>query len=90
MKDDLIATALVFMLIITFGLLLKEQNTTARLNKELKDTVNVVYYINDKLDVAYSNIWYLNEALTEEENKNKNIEYLYKLLKDLDRNSSRR
>ena len=83
MKKDLIITALCFILIIQFGVSIKNSYQLSKLEKELKDTVEVVYWLNDKLEVAYSNIDYLNEEITNNWNELNEYKYLEKIKKDL-------
>lgn len=61
MKKDLTIVGLLFTLLITFGVQVKNNYHFAKLEKELKDTKDVVYYVSDKLDVAYNMIESLNE-----------------------------
>lgn len=63
MKKDLIITALCFILIIQFGVLIKNSYHLSKLEKDLKDTVEVVYWLNDKLLIAEDSIISLNEEI---------------------------
>lgn len=61
MKKDLTIVGLLFTLLITFGVQVKNNYHFAKLEKELNDTVNVVYHVSDKLDIANNMIESLNE-----------------------------
>lgn len=61
MKKDLTIVGLLFTLSITFGVQVKNNYYFEKLEKKLKDTTNVVYYVSDKLDIAHNMIESLNE-----------------------------
>ena len=61
MKKDLIITGLIFALLISIGMQIKSNYKNTKLEKELQDTINVVYYAKDKLDLAYEMIDLLNK-----------------------------
>lgn len=61
MKKDLTIVGLLFTLLITFGVQVKNNYHFKKLEKELNDTKDVVYYISDKLDIAYEMVESLNE-----------------------------
>ena len=61
MKEDLTIVGLLFTLLITFGVQVKNNYNFAKLEKELNVTINVVYYVSDKLDIAHNMIESLNE-----------------------------
>ena len=83
MKKDLIITGLTFFLIIIFGINVKQWCEIKHLQKDLKDTVEVVYWLNDKLEIAYSNIDYLNEEITNNWKELDEYRTKDKFLKDL-------
>ena len=61
MKEDLTIVGLLFTLLITFGVQVENNYNFAKLEKELNVTINVVYYVSDKLDIAHNMIESLNE-----------------------------
>ena len=85
MKKDLIIVGLVFCLIIQFGVSIKNSYHLSKIEKDLKDTVEVVYWLNDKLDNSYFMIDSLNKEIT---NNWKEIEE-YKELKNLKKDLAR-
>ena len=64
MKKDLTIVGLAFCLLIQFGVLIKNSYYLGKLEKDLKDTVEVVYWLNDKLDNSYLMIDSLNKEIT--------------------------
>lgn len=85
MKKDLIIVGLAFCLLIQFGVSIKNNYYLSKLEKDLKDAVDVVYWLNDKLDNSYSMIDSLNKEIT---NNWKEIEE-YKELKNLKKDLAR-
>ena len=63
MKKDLIIVGLAFCLLIQFGVSIKNSYHLSKLEKDLNDTVEVVYWLNDKLLIAEDNIMSLNEEI---------------------------
>jgi hypothetical protein len=63
MKKDLIIVGLAFCLLIQFGVSIKNSYHLSKLEKDLKDTVDVVYWLNDKLLIAEDNIISLNKEI---------------------------
>lgn len=61
LSSDLTVIGLLFFLIISLGLQIKTSYQVKYLEKELVSTTNVVYYVSDKLDIAYAMIDSLNE-----------------------------
>ena len=61
MKKDLTIVGLLFTLLITFGVQIKNNYHFEKLEKELKATTNVVYYVSDRLDIAHNMIDSLND-----------------------------
>ena len=87
MKKDLIIVGLAFCLLIQFGVSIKNSYHLSKLEKDLKDTVEVVYWLNDKLDNSYLMIDSLNEEVTNSWNELIEYKHLEKLKKDLDRSN---
>ena len=90
MKKDLIIVGLAFCLLIQFGVSIKNSYHLSKLEKDLKDTVNVVYWLNDKLLIAEDNIISLNEEITNNWNEINEYKYLEKIKKDLARHTNKR
>lgn len=63
MKKDLIIVGLAFCLLIQFSVSIKNSYHLYKIEKDLKDTVEVVYWLNDHLNIAYDNIYYLNKEI---------------------------
>ena len=78
---------IVFHLLIQFGTSIKNSYHLSKLEKDLKDTVEVVYWLNDKLDNSYLMIDSLNEEVTNIWNELIEYKHLEKLKKDLDRSN---
>lgn len=85
MKKDLTIVGLAFCLLIQIGVSIKNSYYLSKLEKDLKDTVEVVYWLNDKLDNSYLMIDSLNKEIT---NNWKEIEE-YKELKNLKKDLAR-
>lgn len=85
MKKDLTIVGLSFCLLIQFGVSIKNSYYLSKLEKDLKDAVDVIYWLNDKLDNSYSMIDSLNKEIT---NNWKEIEE-YKELKNLKKDLAR-
>ena len=83
MKKDLTIVALTFILIIIFGINVKQWCEIKHLQKDLNDTTNVVYWLNDKLDIAYDNIYYLNKEIDSNYKELEEKKQLERLIKDL-------
>ena len=83
MKKDLIIVGLAFCLLIQFGVSIKNSYHLSKLEKDLKDTVDVVYWLNDKLDIAYDNIYYLNKEIDSNYKELEEKKQLERLIKDL-------
>lgn len=60
LSSDLTVIGLLFFLIISLGLQIKANYHIKYLDKELKSTIAVVYYVSDRLDIAYQMIDSLN------------------------------
>lgn len=83
MKKDLTIVALTFILIIVFGINVKQWCEIKHLQKDLKDTVEVVYWLNDKLDNSYLMIDSLNKEITNNWKELDEYRTKDKFLKDL-------
>lgn len=83
MKKDLIIVGLAFCLLIQFGVSIKNSYYLSKLEKDLKDTVNVVYWLNDKLLIAEDNIYYLNKEIDSNYKELEEKKQLERLIKDL-------
>ena len=88
MKKDLIIVGLAFCLLIQFGVSIKNSYHLSKLEKDLKDTVKVVYWLNDKLLIAEDNIISLNEEITNNWNEINEYKELKNLKKDLARHTN--
>ena len=88
MKKDLTIVGLAFCLLIQFGVSIKNSYHLSKLEKDLKDTVNVVYWLNDKLLIAEDNIISLNEEITNNWNEINEYKELKNLKKDLARHTN--
>lgn len=86
-SKDLTIVGLSFILLIQFGVSIKNSYHLNKLSKELDNTVQVVYWLNDKLDNSYSMIDSLNEEITNNWNELSSYKHLEKLKKDLDRSN---
>lgn len=83
MKKDLIIVGLAFCLLIQFGVSIKNSYHLSKIEKDLKDTVDVVYWLNDKLNIAYDNIYYLNKEIDSSYKELEEKKQLERLIKDL-------
>lgn len=86
-NKDILIIGLLFTLLIQFGVSIKNSYHLSKLEKDLKDTVEVVYWLNDKLDNSYLMIDSLNEEVTNSWNELIEYKHLEKLKKDLDRSN---
>lgn len=87
MKKDLIIVGLAFCLIIQFGVLIKNSYHLSKLKKDLKDTVEVVYWLNDKILIAEDNIYYLNKEIDSNYKELEEYKDLRRIKKELDRSN---
>ena len=87
MKKDLIIVGLAFCLLIQFGVSIKNSYHLSKIEKDLKDTVEVVYWLNDKLTIAEDNIISLNEEITNSWNEINEYKELRRIKKELDRSN---
>ena len=81
MKKDLITVFLCITIVCLSGALFK-------VYKELKDTIEVVYYVNDHLNIAYDNIYYLNKEIDSNYKELEEYKELKNLKKDLARHTN--
>jgi len=82
-NKDILIIGLLFTLLIQFGVSIKNSYHLSKLEKDLKDTVEVVYWLNDKLDNSYLMIVSLNKEITNNWNEINEYKYLEKIIKDL-------
>lgn len=82
-NKDILIIGLLFTLLIQFGVSIKNSYHLSKLEKDLKDTVEVVYWLNDKLDNSYLMIDSLNKEITNNWNEINEYKYLEKIIKDL-------
>ena len=83
MKKDLTIVGLAFCLLIQFGVSIKNSYHLSKLEKDLKDTVEVIYWLNDKLDNSYLMIDSLNKEITNNWNELEEKKQFERLIKDL-------
>ena len=82
-NKDILITGLLFTLLIQFGVSIKNSYHLSKLEKDLKDTVDVVYWLNDKLDNSYFMIDSLNKEITNNWKELEEYKQLERLIKDL-------
>lgn len=83
MKKDLTIVVLIFALLISIGMQIKSNYKNTKLEKELQDTINVVYYVKDKLDIAYETIDSLNEEQVIMQDEINDLKEFKRLAKEL-------
>lgn len=83
MKKDLTIVGLAFCLLIQFGVSIKNSYHLSKIEKDLKDTVDVVYWLNDRLNIAEDNIYYLNKEIDSNYKELEEKKQLERLIKDL-------
>ena len=86
MKKDLVIVGLLFIVIVILGVNIKQHYQIKYLEKYLKNTTQVVYWLSDKLDTSYTMVYSLNEELTIVTNELDDLKRKDRLLKDLIRN----
>ena len=82
-NKDILIIGLLFTLLIQFGVSIKNSYHLSKLQKDLKDTVEVVYWLNDKLDNSYSMIDSLNKEIDSNYKELEEKKQLERLIKDL-------
>lgn len=82
-NSDLTVVGLLFFLLISLGLQIKTNYQVKYLEKELVSTVNVVYYVSDKLDIAYEIIDSLNEEQVKMQNEIVDLKDVKRMTKEL-------
>ena len=87
MKKDLTIVGLAFCLLIQFGVSIKNSYHLSKIEKDLKDTVDVVYWLNDKLLIAEDNIYYLNKEIDSNYKELEQYKDLRRIKKELDRSN---
>lgn len=87
MKKDLIITGLTFFLIIIFGINVKQWCEIKHLQKDLNNTVEVVYWLSDELDNYRLMVDSLNKDIDSNYKELEEYKYLEKLKKDIDRSN---
>lgn len=83
MHKDLVRTGLIFTIVILLGVILKNNYNIKLLNDEIKDTKDVVYYVSDKLDIAYDMIDSLNEEQALMQNEINEMKDVKRIAKEL-------
>lgn len=82
-NKDILIIGLLFTLLIQFGVSIKNSYHLSKIEKDLKDTIEVVYWLNDKLDNSYSMIDYLNKEIDSNYKELEEKKQLERLIKDL-------
>ena len=82
-SKDLIIVGLSFILLIQFGVSIKNSYHLSKLEKDLKDTVEVVYWLNDRYEIAIDNLNSLNEYVDIQEKELKDYNDSSRLIKEL-------
>ena len=83
MKKDLIIVGLSFILLIQFGTSIKNSYHLSKLSKELNDTIQVVYWLDDRYKTAIDNLNSLNEYIDNSEKELKDCNSTSRLIKEL-------
>ena len=83
MKKDLIIVGLSFILLIQFGTSIKNSYHLSKLEKELNDTIQVVYWLDDRYKTAIDNLNSLNEYIDSSEKELKDCNSTSRLIKEL-------
>lgn len=86
-NKDILIIGLLFTLLIQFGVSIKNSYHLSKTEKDLKDAVEVVYWLNDKLLIAEDNINSLNEEITNNWNEINEYKDLRRIKKELDRSN---
>lgn len=86
-NKDILIIGLLFTLLIQFGVSIKNSYHLSKLEKDLEDTVEVVYWLNDKLLIAEDNIYYLNKEIDSNYKELEQYKDLRRIKKELDRSN---
>lgn len=84
MKKDLIILGLVYTLLIQFGVSIHTNYKLSKTSKQLQEAKQVVWYVSDKLDLAYEMVDSLNNDnlnILKELSEHKRVERLTKELR---------
>ena len=82
-SKDLTIVGLSFILLIQFGVSIKNSYHLTKLEKELNNTIQVVYWINDRYEIAINNLNSLNEYVDIQEKELKDYNDSSRLIKEL-------
>ena len=82
-SKDLTIVGLSFILLIQFGVSIKNSYHLNKLSKELNDTVQVVYWLSDRYEIAIDNLNSLNEYVDIQEKELKDYNDSSRLIKEL-------
>ena len=82
-SKDLTIVGLSFILLIQFGVSIKNSYHLNKLSKELNDTVQVVYWLSDRYEIAINNLNSLNEYVDIQEKELKDYNDSSRLIKEL-------
>ena len=82
-SKDLTIVGLVFILLIQFGVSIKNSYHLNKLSKELDNTVQVVYWLNDRYEIAINNLNSLNEYVDIQEKELEDYNDSSRLIKEL-------
>lgn len=83
MKKDFIITGLVFIIIIHIGISIKNNYEIKKLKLDILNVKKIAIELNDKLDIAYDNIYYLNKEIDSNYKELEEKKQLERLIKDL-------
>lgn len=83
MKKDLTIVGLMFCLLIQFGVSIKNSYHLTKLEKELNNTIQVIYWLNDRYEIAINNLNSLNEYADSQERELKDCNDSSRLVKEL-------
>lgn len=86
-SKDLIIVGLSFILLIQFGVSIKNSYHLSKLSKELNDTVQVVYWLSDELDNYRLMVDSLNKEIDSNYKELEEYKDLRRIKKELDRSN---
>lgn len=87
MKKDLTIVGLVFCLIIQFGVSIKNSYYLSKLENELNNTIQVVYWLSDELDNYRLMVDSLNKEIDSNYKELEEYKDLRRIKKELDRSN---